>query len=514
MVTATDGEAAGAEWRSAVLLTAGLTLARIVALFRTPLELYPDEAQYWLWSRSLDVGYYSKPPMIAWAIWATTALGGDAEPLVRLSAPLFQAGATLLVFAIARRLYSGPVALAAAGLYALAPAVQLSAVVVATDAPLLFFLGLTIWAYVALQTAKGRSRLLVAAGFGAALGLALLSKYAAAYAVIGLALHLILDRGARAAWSPAAAGLALAAFAVVFGPNLAWNAAHGFATLQHTAANADWGDGGLLSPHQLGDFFIDQALVFGPIPLAVLLGGGVLLALRRRLEPADLMLLCFALPPLAIVTVQALLSRANANWAGASYLPGAILAAAWLLRWRARGWLIAALASQALVAVLFLILILSPRTADTLGLANSFKRAKGWSEITRLVITRARSEPGLSAIAVNNRFLYNAMAYYGRNYFAGPTAAPLTVWLKSGTPQNQAEVTAPLTAAAGRRVLNVSLNQAWRDQMAADYRAVSGREILSVGLDRRHNRRAELFIGEDFRPRPRTAPSARPSTLP
>ena len=112
-----------ADWGAAILLTAGITLARMVALFRSPLELYPDEAQYWLWSRALDFGYYSKPPMIAWAIWATTHLGGDAEAFVRLSAPLFQAGATLTVFAIGRKLYGGPAAMAAAALYALMPAV-------------------------------------------------------------------------------------------------------------------------------------------------------------------------------------------------------------------------------------------------------------------------------------------------------------------------------------------------------------------------------------------------------
>src|SRR5258705_12245677 len=89
-----------ADLRAAVLLIAALTLVRLVTLFSTPLELYPDEAQYWLWSRTLDFGYYSKPPVIAWAIWATTRLGGDAEAWVRLSAPIFQAGSSLIVFAI------------------------------------------------------------------------------------------------------------------------------------------------------------------------------------------------------------------------------------------------------------------------------------------------------------------------------------------------------------------------------------------------------------------------------
>ncbi|HWU81152.1 MAG TPA: 4-amino-4-deoxy-L-arabinose transferase, partial [Caulobacter sp.] len=59
-------------WRATLWMVAGLTLVRLIALFVTPLELYPDEAQYWLWSRELAFGYFSKPPMIAWLIWLTT----------------------------------------------------------------------------------------------------------------------------------------------------------------------------------------------------------------------------------------------------------------------------------------------------------------------------------------------------------------------------------------------------------------------------------------------------------
>ena len=111
--TATPAPKPARDLRAALALVAALTLARLVALFTTPLELYPDEAQYWLWSRTLDFGYYSKPPMIAWTIWATTAVGGDAEAWVRVSACLFQAGATLVVFLIGRRLYSPTVGFAA-----------------------------------------------------------------------------------------------------------------------------------------------------------------------------------------------------------------------------------------------------------------------------------------------------------------------------------------------------------------------------------------------------------------
>lgn len=495
--------------RSAVLLTAALTAARLLALFRTPLELYPDEAQYWLWSRTLDFGYYSKPPVIAWAIWATTAVGGDAEAWVRLSACLFQAGATMMVFLIGRRLYGGAAGLAAAALYGLMPGIQLSALVAATDAPLLFFLGVTILAYVALLEAEGRRRILLAVGLGAALGLAFLSKYAAVYFVVGLALHLALSRAARAAWTPAAAAAALAAFAAVLAPNLAWNAAHGFATFQHTAANAAWSGVQLFNIAEMAAFVGSQFGVFGPVPLGALIVGLVLAARRRQLDPRDLTLLCFTLPPLLIVTAQAFISRANANWSGAGYLAGAVLVAAWLMRWRARRWLIAAFAIQGAVAAFFLAAVISPGLADKAGLANGLKRARGWSQTTNLILDRAEREPGLTAIAVNNRFLFYAMSYYGRDRL-GLGAPPLASWLLMEGPRNQAETTAPLTTAIGRRVLMVSYEGWRRAEMQADFASSQGLEIASVWLDRRHKRRVEMFVGVGFSPRPRDAVTGLP----
>jgi 4-amino-4-deoxy-L-arabinose transferase-like glycosyltransferase len=493
--------------RAASLLVGAITLARLVALFRTPLELYPDEAQYWLWSRTLDFGYYSKPPVIAWAIWATTALGGDAEPWVRLSACLFQAGATFVVFLIGRRLYGASVGLAAAALYGLMPGVQLSALVAATDAPLLFFLALTIWAYVSLPQAEGRRRVLVTTGLGAALGFAFLSKYAAVYFLIGLVLHLAVSPKARQVWSLPAAAAALVAFAAVVAPNLAWNAAHGFATVEHTASNAAWSGVQLFNVRALASFLASQFGVFGPIPLAVLTLGVALALLRRRLAPADLILLCFTLPPLVIVTAQAFISRANANWSGAGYLTGSILVAAWLIRWRARGWLLAALAIQVAAAILFLAVLISPPLADRVGLANGLKRARGWSQTTELIFDRAAREPGLTAIAVNNRFLFYAVSYYGRRHFRSG-APPLASWLLMEGPRNQAETTAPLTPAIGRRVLMVSYEGWRRAEMQADFARATGLEIGSVWLDRHHKRKVEMFVGEGFAPRPRARRTA------
>ena len=106
----------------------------------------------------------------------------------------------MVVFLIGRRLYDGAVGVAAAALYGLMPGIQLSALVAATDAPLLFFLGLAVLAYVTLLRADDpRRRLLLGVALGAALGMAFLSKYAAIYGVIGIAIHATASPAARRA---------------------------------------------------------------------------------------------------------------------------------------------------------------------------------------------------------------------------------------------------------------------------------------------------------------------------
>jgi len=40
--------------------------------------LHVDEAQYWLWSRDLQWGYFSKPPVLVALITASTAMFGNS----------------------------------------------------------------------------------------------------------------------------------------------------------------------------------------------------------------------------------------------------------------------------------------------------------------------------------------------------------------------------------------------------------------------------------------------------
>jgi len=54
-------------------------LGSILLILFLGVGLAPDEAQYHLWSKYIDWGYYSKPPGIAWQIYLGCLFFGDTE---------------------------------------------------------------------------------------------------------------------------------------------------------------------------------------------------------------------------------------------------------------------------------------------------------------------------------------------------------------------------------------------------------------------------------------------------
>ena len=61
-----------------------LFLIKIIALNLTTFNLFGDEAQYWLWSKDIDFGYFSKPPFLAWVIRVYTEIFGDGFIALKL----------------------------------------------------------------------------------------------------------------------------------------------------------------------------------------------------------------------------------------------------------------------------------------------------------------------------------------------------------------------------------------------------------------------------------------------
>jgi 4-amino-4-deoxy-L-arabinose transferase-like glycosyltransferase len=446
-----DRSAAAASARLFLALAAGATALRIAALFFADADLGPDEAQYWFWSRTPDFGYFSKPPLIAWAIAASTALFGDAEWAVRLPAPLFHFGAAVLIFALARRLYGAAAAFWAGLGWITLPGVALSSALMTTDAPLLFFWAAALLFFFRMAAPAGSGDAGAAFGLGASVGLGLLAKYAMIYFVIGAVLAAALAPEIRRRLRLRDAAIAGGAALLILAPNLLWNAAHDFQTIAHTAANADWGRD-MFRPAALAEFLAAQFGVFGPAFLFLLIWSAATLARRLAETPGaraeSLALLAFAIPPLLIVSAQAFLSRAHANWAAVAYPSAMILIAGFALRAGLGAALKASVALHAAAAAVFAVVFANFALADALGLSNAVKRLRGWEAAGAQI--RAAAAP-FDAIVVDDRETMASLLYYARG------GAELRAWNSNQRIDHHFEAFMAFDPAAGGRALFVSL---------------------------------------------------------
>ncbi|HPN07581.1 MAG TPA: glycosyltransferase family 39 protein, partial [Hyphomonadaceae bacterium] len=314
----------------AALMIAAVVLVRIAVVVATPLEIGPDEAQYWRWSRTLDFGYYSKPPLIAWVIAASTAVFGDGEWAIRFFSPVLHGVAAFFLFLLGQKAFDSRIGAWSAAIYLLMPGIWLSSTIMSTDAVLL-----PAWAAALyfLWRFRDEPTLVNAILGGVAIGLAMLGKYAALYLYAGAGLAALIDKDMRKAVLSPAGGVLVIASLVTLGPNILWNFANNFATVSHTADNANLGEAGFNPLHVFG-YISDQAAVFGPITLLLLLAGFGLVAGRKDKWTAtrEMWLLCFILPPLLVIMGQEIMSRAHANWAATAYPAACVLLAAWIDR--------------------------------------------------------------------------------------------------------------------------------------------------------------------------------------
>ncbi|MEM1371898.1 MAG: glycosyltransferase family 39 protein, partial [Pseudomonadota bacterium] len=224
------------------LLAASLALLlgiRIIALLLNQTDLFFDEAQYWAWSEEPAFGYYSKPPLIAWIIGSVTALCGDGSVCVRLASPLLHTLTALTVAALGWRLYDARVGALAGLTYALLPAVSLSSGIISTDVPLLLCWAAALILFWTIIRDQSRSYL-PALLLGLVFGVGLNAKYAMAWFVMCAGIYLLVTPSARRAVADFRLPLAASVGLAMLVPNIAWNGQNRFATLSHTADNANW----------------------------------------------------------------------------------------------------------------------------------------------------------------------------------------------------------------------------------------------------------------------------------
>jgi 4-amino-4-deoxy-L-arabinose transferase-like glycosyltransferase len=305
-----------------------LVLLRFVSGFIWPIPLQLDEAQYLGWSRDLALGYYSKPPMISWVLATNLQICdvfriGPVEACARLSQSLALGLAAIFSGFAAWELFKDKaIAFTSVLLLSSSPLFGFYSLFATTDAWLLLCWSGAFWLF-SQAVQSDDSSLSKWATCGFFVGLGLLAKYSMGIFILSALIWLLTQRRLWTTGPWVAAAVAI----LVFAPNLAWNAKHGFPTLLHHAEISQaWNLRDLSwsfsrSFVSILEFSASQFFMIGPFALGwIVFRSSWRSGPRHRDTSAAALLITFAAPIFVVILLQALISRAHANWAAPAFI--------------------------------------------------------------------------------------------------------------------------------------------------------------------------------------------------
>jgi 4-amino-4-deoxy-L-arabinose transferase-like glycosyltransferase len=323
------------QWAVAAFLIV-TTAVRLLQL--GSIELAPDEAYYWDWSRRLALGYYDQGPLIAYVIRVTTALFGVTEFGVRFGVLAASLGTLLCANVLARRIFSPLAGFLAVVLLGLSPLMELGSLVATYDPLLVFFWSLaTVWLERALFAERRAEQNRAWTFAGIATGLGFLSKHTMLFLVPCLFLFFALSRPHRVWLRRPQPYLAFLWVPLLYAGVFWWNAHHHWWTFRHLLFLVKKTQGTPL--RRLGDLIGSQALLVGPVAFI-----GALAASVKGLGLGDAtpggrrcrFLACIGLPVLLLFCLMSLKAKVQANWPACAWVTMTILWAGWLTTWAGR----------------------------------------------------------------------------------------------------------------------------------------------------------------------------------
>jgi 4-amino-4-deoxy-L-arabinose transferase-like glycosyltransferase len=474
-----------------VVLIGAVLLLRLYFLSIWPFGLYADESQYWLWAQNLDWGYYSKPPMVAWAIALTTAIGGsDSVFWVKLASPIAYGVSAWFVFLTLQRLHSPQVGVWAALLFLTIPGVSVSSMLISTDPFLLMFWSMAFWAFMWAKD-SGKLRWWLLAGLCA--GLAMMSKYSALFFLLSV---LLLSGWQAPSWQwlrQKGFWLACLLAFLVFLPNLYWNAEHDWLSFQHTGDITRFEQRQWFHPKELLEFIGAQVGLMGPVLFV-----GLVMMLWRwhdvRCQEGMQRLLAFVIPLLGVMMLLSFLTRAHGNWAAPIYVT---LVPAIALFWWERGqrvWLMAALLSHLLLGAL---LHYSEPVMTIAGMpltkkSDPFHRVRGWPELGAQLSTLRKQHPD-AGLLTDRRKVSAQLVYHTQ-----PHAFDLVQWNPAGVVKDHYEQTTTMVGKEGQNFLIVTPTERTAHGIASHFSRVKPLPPLVVEILPGKTRQLEVIYGQDY----------------
>ncbi len=381
-----------------LLIILAVSVVRAYFLSISSVDLYVDEIQYWWWSKDLDWGYYSKPPMIAVLISLVTGLFGDSVYTIKLGGILVYPLTSYMIYLLGRRLISEQVGFWAAVLFITLPGVAFSSTITSTDVLLFLFWSSAMLFFIRSIDSNAWSDWLICAVI---CGLGLLTKYNMAVFSLSALGYMLFFGHQKQLLNPKLWVMAVIALTIL-APNFYWNYQHDFPTFSHTAGYVEHSG---LRPDKMISFLFEQAGIIGPVGFVVMWWWII-----RGEHPRNL-LLTFSLPMLIIISLVALQGKYNSNWAAPAYV-GIIIGVAHFLQNRKK-WRLTMLVTNLLLGlVVGLADPVIQATGTTLQAKHDpFKRVRGWKTWGEQVKTYLNQYPDRLLIAEGREEITEAMFY-------------------------------------------------------------------------------------------------------
>jgi hypothetical protein len=224
-------------------------------------------------------------------------------------------------------------------------------------------------------------------------------------------------------------------------------------TASHTGDNIGW-TGGFPHMKAFAEFFFAQFAVFGPITFGIFLAAVVRLPLEGS-SRAQMFLLSFSVPILAVVCFQALMSKAYANWAAVSYIAATLLVADLMVNTIPEFWrrlsLSIHLGTFAVIAMA--VMFSRPGQLPLPENVKPFDRMHGAREIAAAAHEQLAARE-FAAVLTDDRRISALMNYYLRD-----SALPMLAWRSKETPTDHFELTRPFQDTPQTPVLYITTNR-------------------------------------------------------
>jgi hypothetical protein len=301
-----------------------------------PLDLAPDEAHYWDWSRHLDASYYSKGPLVAFLIRGGSLIAGEwsqrwlGNEMLGVRLPAVLCGALLLVslYVLTVLVYRREQLAVGVVAFALAqPIVSAGSSLMTIDAPYTCCWG---WALVFGHLAIMRGKAWAWPLAGLVVGLGILAKYTMLLWVPSVALFLLTSAAYRRLLFRPGFWIMAATAALCCTPIVCWNFQHNWVSLHHVGGQAGLErTPGLRWLGPLDYLGIQFALLFG---FAFLFWAAAMVEHRpwKEGDPGVRYLWWLSAPMFMVFWLFSIKTAEEPNWPVTAYLSGLVLASAWV----------------------------------------------------------------------------------------------------------------------------------------------------------------------------------------